>query len=145
MDFRVTVESAPTDELRTAILKRLGRFNAESGYPADPQTVAVVARGEDGSLVGGLWGKTVYDWLFVEYLFVDQELRGRNLGASLLSVAEQVAIDRGCVGAWLTTFPFQARQFYEKHGYRVFAELESSPRENVRIFMRKTLASSASA
>jgi GNAT superfamily N-acetyltransferase len=145
VELHVTIESAPTEELRTAILQRLGRFNAESGYPADPQTVAVVARAADGKLLGGLWGKTVYDWLFVEYLVVEPEWRGRNLGASLLSAAEQVAIERGCVGAWLTTFPFQARAFYEKQGYRVFAELENSPRENVRIFMRKTLASSASA
>lgn len=143
MELHVTIESAPTDELRAAILERLGRFNAESGYPAGPQTVAVAGRAADGKLVAGLWGKTVYDWLFVEYLIVEQEWRGRNLGASLLSAAEHIAIERGCVGAWLTTFPFQARAFYEKHGYRVFAELENSPRENVRIFMRKTLASSA--
>ena len=129
----------PTEAVRDAILAPLTDFNAASGYPADPQSIAIALSDDSGTIVGGLWGKTVYDWLFVEYLVVPEHLRGGGIGAKLMAEAERIAIERGCVGAWLTTFPFQAQGFYEKLGYEVFATLDRSPRDNVRIFMRKAL------
>ncbi len=129
----------PTDAIRDAILKPLADFNAENGYPADPKLIAFTLTNDEGEIIGGLWGKTVYDWLFVDYLVVPASLRGQNLGARLMAAAEELAIERGCVGSWLTTFAFQARGFYEKLGYRVFGSLDNSPRDNVRIFLQKRL------
>jgi GNAT superfamily N-acetyltransferase len=130
---------APTDAIRDAILAPLAAFNTNSGYPADPQTVAITLTDDRGAVIGGLWGKTVYDWLFVEYLAVPETMRGRDLGTQLLTRAEQIAVERGCVGSWLTTFTFQARGFYEKLGYEVFGLLDASPRDNQRMFLRKRL------
>jgi len=140
MAFRIAVEDDPSPDLRQAIVEQLGRFNASSGYPPDAQSLAITVRDDADRIVGGLWGKTVYGWLFVEFLILDAESRGRNFGAQLMSAAEEIAAKRGCVGAWLTTFSFQAQGFYEKLGYSVFAELENSPADNVRIFMRKRFA-----
>lgn len=39
--------------------------------------------------------------------------------------AELYAVERGCTNAFLDTFSFQARPFYEKLGYRVFGILEN--------------------
>ena len=139
MKAALTVCDTPTDSIREAILKPLAEFNAENGYPADPQPVAITLTGDDGEVIGGLWGKTVYDWLFVDYLVVPAFLRGQDFGAQLMASAEKIALERGCVGSWLTTFTFQARGFYEKLGYEVFGTLDKSPRNNVRIFLRKCL------
>ena len=130
---------APTDDIREAIFAPLTAFNTGSGYPADPRSLAIALTDEAGTIVGGLWGKTVYDWLFIEYLVVPASMRGRRLGSKLMAMAEEIALQRGCVGSWLTTFPFQAPGFYEKLGYERFGSLENSPGENVRIFMRKRL------
>ena len=138
MEATLTICDEPSDAIRDAILAPLAAFNADNGYPADPQPVVITLTVE-GGIVGGLWGKTVYDWLFVDYLVVPSDLRGQDLGARLLATAESIAIDRGCVGSWLTTFTFQARGFYEKLGYEVFGNLDKSPRDNVRIFLRKSL------
>src|ERR687889_464870 len=117
MSFCVAVEDDPSNDLRQAIVDALGRFNADNGYPPDAQSLAITVRDEADRIVGGLWGKTVYGWLFVEFLILDAEIRGRDLGAQLMTMAEETAAGRGCVGAWLTTFSFQARGFYEKLGY----------------------------
>lgn len=140
MDPTLTICDSPTDAVREAIAFSLGHFNAENGFPPDRQTVAITLADDDGQIVGGLWGKTVYDWLFVEFLIVPESLRGRDLGSRLMTTAEQIAIERGCVGAWLTTFSFQAQGFYEKLGYEMFGALEGSPGENVRLFLRKQLS-----
>lgn len=139
MDTAITICDTPSDAIRDAILRPLADFNAQNGYPADPQPVAIALADDSGEIVGGLWGKTVYDWLFVDYLVVPPSMRGRSLGAKLIASAEQLAIERGCVGSWLTTFTFQAQGFYEKLGYKVFGSLDRSPRDNVRIFLRKSL------
>jgi len=139
MTVRLEVDPDPSDELRNAILGPLKEFNSFNGYPPDAKPVAIVLRDEVRGIIGGLWGRTGYAWLFIEFLIVDDALRGRNFGARLMRAAEELAVERECVGAWLTTFPFQARGFYEKLGYSVFAELENSPGDNVRLFMRKRL------
>jgi GNAT superfamily N-acetyltransferase len=137
MTDEFTICDAPTDADRAAILDTLAAFNARHGYPADPKPVAILIKDEAGQVTGGLWGRTVYGWLYVDYLVVPDSMRGRGLGSKILLAAEQVARDHGCAGSWLTTFSFQAQGFYEKLGYSTFGQLEKSPRDNVRIFLRK--------
>ena len=89
--------------------------------------------------IGGLWGRTGFGWLFVELIFVPEALRGRGIGADLMSRAESEAIGRGCHGAWLDTFEFQARGFYERLGYACFGQLDDYPPGFARYFMKKGL------
>ena len=136
----IEVSEDAVDADRTAILGALAAFNTDHGYPADMLPVAVLLKDSQGQTIGGLWGKTLYDWMFVEFLVVPEAMRGHDFGTSLMREAEAVAMARGCVGAWLTTFNFQAQGFYERLGYEVFGELERSPGDCVRIFMRKMFA-----
>jgi GNAT superfamily N-acetyltransferase len=137
MSWQIDIPEEPGLEERSAVLRPLAEFNARNGYTSDSRTVAVLLRDGDGAVVGGLWGRTGYGWLFVEFLVVPDTLRGLGLGTRLMDRAEALAKERGCVGAWLTTFPFQARGFYEKRGYSLFGELENAPSDNVRLFLRK--------
>ena len=75
MDTVITICDTPTDAIRDAILGPLADFNAQNGYPADPQPIAITLTDDKGEVVGGLWGKTVYDWLFVDYLVVPTSMR----------------------------------------------------------------------
>ena len=68
-----------------------------------------------------------------------EEARGQGTGRRILIAAEEEAVRRGCRYAWLDTFSFQARGFYEKLGYSVFGTLEDYPAGHSRYFLRKTL------
>jgi hypothetical protein len=57
--------------------------------------------------------------------------------------AEAMAMERGCRGAWLGTFDFQARGFYERLGYVVFAELADFPAGHSHYHLRKSFAPAA--
>ena len=46
----------------------------------------------------------------------------------------------GLFAATLETHSFQARPFYEKYGYQVFATLDDWPPGHAKYFMRKQLA-----
>ena len=88
---------------------------------------------------GGLSGNISYGWLFIDTLWVAEEARSQGQGRGLMLAAEEEAESRGCHRAWLDTFSFQARAFYEKLGYAVFGELEDYPPGHRRFFMRKAL------
>ena len=41
-----------------------------------------------------------------------------------MEMAEHAAREKGCVGIWLDTFDFQAPEFYKRHGYTAFGQVE---------------------
>jgi GNAT superfamily N-acetyltransferase len=128
----------PDPRIRAEILGLLMAYNESKTGPSGFAPIAVVLEDRSGELIGGLWGRSVYDWLFVEHLFVPEHLRGRGLGTALMRKAEEVAIGRECIGVCLDTFDFNAPAFYRKLGYEVIAALESPRRGFKRhIFIKR--------
>lgn len=97
-------------------------------------------RNREGVVVAGLIGKTFWNWLHIDYLWVEESLRDQQLGKELVALAESEAKNRGCVAAVVDTFEFQAKGFYEKLGYICFAELDGFAGEHKRFYFRKHLA-----
>lgn len=132
----------PADHDVQAVFAGLVRHNEAMGASmAERRLLAVFARaaGGTGTPVGGLVGATGWGWLFIQFMWVDEAARGRGLGGELLTRAEAEAIARGCQAAWLETFGDDARQFYERHGYRVFGTLDDYPSGQTRYFLTKRL------
>lgn len=75
----------------------------------------------------GLVGLTRWNWLLIEVLWVEESLRRQGFGSKLMQIAEQEAKRRGCNEAILDTFSFQAKGFYERLGYEVFAHVDDYP------------------
>jgi GNAT superfamily N-acetyltransferase len=140
-DIRQVVTPGPAD--RAAILEPLIAFNNARTGPDAPQTHACLARlveNARGEVVGGLWGEVYYDWAWVELLVAPEAGRGQGLGSRLLAMAEDEARALGCIGGWLDTFSFQARGFYERHGYTVLGTLDEFPGRHQRFFLSKRFA-----
>lgn len=92
---------------------------------AAPVTLAVHDTG--GEVCGGLVGRTAWGWLRIDSVWVAEEQRGKGLGRELVRKAEEIGKDRGCHGAHLDTFGFQAPDFYSSLSYKKFGELENYP------------------
>jgi GNAT superfamily N-acetyltransferase len=99
----------------------------------------VFARDRNGIMVGGMHGHVNWTWLHISLVWVTEAERHRGLGSQLLATLETAAVERGCLHAHLDTFSYQARPFYERHGYRLFATLHDYPPGHQRFFLRKTL------
>jgi GNAT superfamily N-acetyltransferase len=137
MNFEVTDNPPPEDIDR--IGERLAAFNAADVGPAGKQGLAVLVRGEDGAVAAGISGYTAWGWLYVQWLWVDESLRGRNVAARMLDVAEAEARRRGCHGAYIDTFSPTALKVYERQGYAPFGALPDFPRGRTRTFLSKSL------
>lgn len=131
--------AASADELQ--ILDReLDAFNDNATGLSDRQSIAISVRDHAGRMVGGLKGITALGWLYVSILWLDEDYRGRGLGSDLLRRAERQAVARGCRRACLSSFSFQAPDFYLRQGYEIFGQLEDYPDGETLFFLRKVLS-----
>ncbi|HET7593915.1 MAG TPA: GNAT family N-acetyltransferase [Stellaceae bacterium] len=135
----ILVTDAPGPAAYDAILAGIVAYNDSRAEPSGYRLLAVLVKDEAGKVLGGLWGSTGWQWLFVHLLWLPETLRGAGLGRDLLHRAEAEAMARGCGNVWLDTFSFQARGFYEKLGYTVFGTLEGYPPGHRRYFLQKRL------
>jgi GNAT superfamily N-acetyltransferase len=140
MTPEIELVTAPDPAQRAPIVRPLVAFNAAHAGPNDYRTLAVLLRDPaTRESVGGLWGGTAWRWLYIELLFVPETLRGAGLGTQLIELAEAEALRRGCHHAWVDTYSFQARGFYERLRYAVFGTLEDYPPGHRRYFLQKRL------
>ncbi len=75
----------------------------------------------------------------VDFLWVDEKLRGHGIGKRLLLKLEQTAHERGCRQVTLNTFSFQAPEFYQKLGYSIFGVIDGFGQHFQKFFLRKHL------
>lgn len=132
---------ADRDFLTTQIKQFNNRFSPPHLHKRThpPEPLDLFLRDSIQTIVGGLTASTYWSWLDIDTLWVGEVLRHHGYGSRLLQRAEQLAIQRGCQYAHLTTFSFQARGFYEKHGYYVVGELHDYPPGGTYFWLRKDL------
>jgi GNAT superfamily N-acetyltransferase len=95
--------------------------------PAFAHRLIIPLQDDAGRPSGGLWGCTIFQWLHVQMLFVPQSCRGQGVGTALMIAAESEAMARGCRGAAVDTYSFQAGGFYRRLGYTLCGELKGYP------------------
>jgi len=137
---RVIVTDTADARVDKVVGEGLRRYNAEQSGVDDGRSLAVVVSDPDtNEILGGITGRTSLGLLFIDLVFLPDELRGGGLGSRILKLAEDEGRRRGCRAAMLYTISFQAPRFYERHGWRVFGEIACDPPGTSRIFMTKTL------
>ena len=134
----IEIHTIEPDSVRDLIIATLDTHATAAGYPFLAEPVAFEARDGERHL-GGLTGKVLYGWLFVELLGVVEEARGTGAGRALLARAEDFARARCLTGLWLDTYGFQAPGFYERLGYTEFGRIPDMPPGQGRIFYLKRL------
>lgn len=110
-----------------AIENAINQFNMARTGDHNYRPVRIFLRDENGTLQGGLVADLWGGWMYVAYLWVADSLRRQGYGKRLLEAAEGEARTFGCHNAFVETYSFQARPFYEQCGYRVIATLNDHP------------------
>ena len=137
--YQVVYVDDPEQSAWGIIGRGVSSYNREKAGDSKFQHLCFVLHAPGEVIVGGVLGETYWDWLYINLLWIKDELRGRGFGHRLLTLAEQEARQRGAKNAYLDTFSFQAPDFYKQHGYRIFGELEDFPFGHRRYFLRKQL------
>ena len=138
-DDLIRVETDPDRRDVNALDVWMYQFNVARTGIADGDELAIFVRGDDGAIRAGLYGWTWSGWLEIRALWLHEEERGKGLGSRMLAAAEAEGRRRGAQMAILETHSFQAPDFYRKHGYTVYAELDGYPTGHSKLFLKKTL------
>jgi GNAT superfamily N-acetyltransferase len=138
--LQIVVEPHASDHLKQVVQDGLAFYNVAVTGLADYHPLAIFLKDEHGEILGGVLGHLWGQWLHITILWLAELVRGHGYGRQLLLAAETYARERGCRHVKLETFSFQARSFYEKLGYEVFATLEDCPVGHREYFLRKRLA-----
>lgn len=114
------------------------RFVTETrGIPEEK--INKVIKDDDGTILAGINCESFWDITHISILWVDKDHRKQGFGSQLLQYIENVSRHYGIHQMTLDTFDFQAKDFYERHGFVVYGMLEDSPKGHTQYFMRKVL------
>ena len=112
---------------------------AATGH-SDLRELTVKVEDAAGDLVAGLSGWTWATCAGIGMVWVRDDSRRDGWGAKLLAAAEDAARARGCRQVLVSSFTFQAPEFYRRHGYVEFARSEGIPVEGqADVHFRKLL------
>lgn len=136
MNFEIP--KTPDQQVNDYIIHETRKYNS-SFVPNDFQPLAVYCRNEDNNIVGGLTGKTYWNYLEIEFLWVHEQVRDKGVGSRVITLAEDEAKLRKCDYAMLDTYDFQALEFYLKQGYTVFGQLDNYCSKYSRHYLKKNL------
>ena len=136
MHFRLeNRESKKTQELGNLIRA----YNQSKREPSKSEPLNIYVEDQQGNLIAGMVAETFGNWLEIEYLYVQENLRGQGLGSNILNRAEKEARERKCKYSFVNTYQFQAPDFYKKHGYEEVFALKEYPYTGERHYYTKAL------
>lgn len=130
-----------SEKLLGAVYQGLGKNILEHCGPIElGRVLRVFLRDSERNVVGGIDGLAFGGWVYIKIMWVAPGLRSQGHGGRLLEQLEREAVRLGCRNAHVDTYSFEARPFYEKHGYETFATLDEFPPGHQKHFLRKRLA-----
>ncbi len=93
----------------------------------------------NGGFAAGLDARMFWNCMYIDTLYVEESDRGTGLGRLFLNKAIEIAREHQCKFIILTTFSFQAKDFYEKFGFYIIGEIKDYPPGESYYTMRKDL------
>jgi ribosomal protein S18 acetylase RimI-like enzyme len=118
---------SPTSTEVDFLEDRLYEHNCQATGKEDGQLFGFLVRDEQGAIVAGLSGWTWAGACEIRTLWVDAACRGQGYGRRLIAAAEDEARAHACRIVLLTTYSFQAPEFYRKLGYETAGRVDGFP------------------
>ena len=137
LKFQAVTE--PQKDDLESLRESLKAYNDSIAGEYEEKEIAAFVKDSQGDVVAGIYGKLTAGWLYIDWLWVHDELRQRKIGTKLLKQMEDYAISQGIACCHLETTSFQALDFYRKNGYEIFGKLNDKPPGYVSYFLKKEL------
>ncbi len=103
-NLSVTVENEPRSEGVQFVRRGLQQHNAIHGHIDEAAELAALLRDADGQIAGGIHADTWGNVCEINFLWVEEGLRGQGHGRRLVEALESPALVRGCTVAVLDTY-----------------------------------------
>ncbi len=118
-------------ELYKLMDNEFNKFAMNNGVICNYKSFNFVAK-EDNKIVGIIMGHSYYKEVYIDDLIVLEEYRNKHIGTKLIETVENYFKNKGFENINLTTYKFQAPEFYEKCGFKIdfIRENKENPKLN---------------
>lgn len=138
-----TMQIKRVDEVNDRIGEFINRefsvFGEESGVELNYDEFCFVAEGDAGQLLGAITGRAYYNEVHIGDLIIGKDQRKSGIGRKLVEKVEESYKGKGYEKITLTTFGFQAPEFYKKLGYETEFIREDKDPKLCKYFLAKRL------
>lgn len=136
--YKVVIDYAPRLIDNDVIQEGLIAFNEKIIGERD-KAFSTFLKDDSGKVFGGIQAFLGTESIYIDLLWVDENLQKQGYGTKLLDAVEQEAIRNECVFSLVDTWDFQAEEFYLKNGYHRIGELKNYWHGHSKLFLRKKL------
>ena len=126
------------DRLGEFINKEFSAYGEQNGVVLNYDEFCFAAE-EDGNILGVITGRAYYNEVHIGDLIVASSVRKGGIGSKLVRAVEDNYRGKGYDKITLTTFGFQAPDFYKKLGYEIEFVREDKEPKLSKYFLAKQL------
>lgn len=106
------------DDISGLIDAEFNKFADKNGVICDYTPFCFIAK-EDNSVIGVIKGHSYYNEVHISELVVLEQYRKKHIGTRLVEAVEKYCSHSGFESITLSTYGFQAPEFYKKCGFEV--------------------------
>ena len=106
------------DNINDMIDDEFNKFAAKNDVVCNYKSFNSVAK-EDENIVGIITGHSYYNEVHISDLIILEEYRNRHIGSRLIEAVENYFKNKEFKNINLSTYEFQAPEFYKKCGFKV--------------------------
>ena len=129
--------SEADDVIGEFINREFSSYGEENKVALNYDSFCFVAEDDDGSIMGVITGRATYNELHIVDLIVGKDHRRSGTGTKLVKAVEEAYRGKGYDKITLTTYGFQAPDFYKKLGYEIeFVRKDADPRLSKYFFAK---------
>ena len=98
--------------------EEFNKFATKNGIICNYKSFAFVAK-EESKIIGIITGNSYYKEVHISDLIVLEQYRNKHIGSKLMETVENYYENKGFENINLTTYGFQAPEFYKKCGFEI--------------------------
>lgn len=136
--YKVIVDHNPSQSDNEVVKEGLIK-SYEAQFGERDKEFSVFLKNESGKVFGGIQAMFDSEAIYIEALWIAENLRKQGYGKQLLATVEREALKNGCRTSLVDTWDFQAEEFYLKTGYEKIGELKNYWHGHSKLFLRKNL------
>lgn len=137
MTYEIKFEENPTAEDIKVLQDGIADHAKKMKRQEPLKFFAYFIKDNDGQIKGGCNGCIYYGCLYVDNLWLDQELRGKKYGTQLMQLAEKFGKENNAFFSTVNTMDWEALDFYKKLGYVVEFARRGYINDSIFYFLRK--------
>ncbi len=138
--FTFTITGEPDTNYRIYLARKVREQHTNFVYAAhnpEAQSLDISLDDTEGDVMAGIAAVTVRNTLYIDMLWVHMTLQRRGIGKRLINMAENIALERGCVHARICIA--HDVDYYLKTGYQVCGRLQQFPHGETIYWLYKDL------